>query len=337
MPPTLDQMMRDGGRPLRPGTFAHRGVSDFDPGYERVLFVRINRHGLRGEPLVMPKAAGTRRVVALGGSTTFGYSVDDHEAWPSRLASTLGPGYEVLNAGRPGATTYRNFAYLRDHLLRLDPDVLILYEGFNDMWRAVRRHAGEQADYGIVDEGLPPTPGALDQGDPLPWAWRVSLLGDRGARWIGHRLGAWRPSWPEPPVGGGPFEFDPAIVSIYEKNLAAMVRLGRAHGVQPVLATFAACDDAALPPAEIERRMSYVTREIPQLDPVTALRAMELYREVTRRVARTEGVPLVDLAVVLPKDLRAFTDTVHFTPEGERAVAEALAEALRSGGIVPPA
>jgi lysophospholipase L1-like esterase len=335
VPPTLDEARGNGGSPLRPGRFAQRAVSEFDSTYDHVVSVTVNRFGLRGREPAMPKPPGLFRIVALGGSTTFGYSVADEDAWPSQLATRLGPRCEVLNGGRPGATTYRNFAYLRDHLMRLDPDVVVFYEGFNDMWRAVRRHAGDQPDYGIVDEGLPPTPGVLDQGAPVPWSWPVSLLGHRGARWIGHRFGARSPSWPEPPVGKGPFRFDSAIVAIYEKNLGAMVRLCRSRGVQPVLATFAACDDPALPEAEENRRMRYVTREIPQLDAKTGQQAMDLYRKMTRCVAEAEGVPLIDAAREMPKDLRDFTDTIHFTPDGEKALAGVIAKGLRKSHVLP--
>jgi lysophospholipase L1-like esterase len=327
-PLTLEDMRRDGGLPLRPGVFAQRAVSDFDAHYDRVVLATINRFGLRGPLPVMPKPPGRVRVVALGGSTTFGYSVADGEDWPSQLDRLLGGRYEVVNGGRPGATTFRNFAYLRDHLLKLEPDVVVLYEGFNDMWRAVRRHAGDQPDYGIVDEGLPASDAPLDQGEPARWPWRLSFLAYRGASWLGPRLGAWKPSWPEPPVGGGPFRFAAAVVSVYELNLKAMVRLCRSRGVQPVVATFAGCDDPSLPRAEQQRRLRYVTREIPQLDATTGQQAMELYRDVTRRVAREEGVPVVDLARRMTKDLSAYTDTVHFTPAGERRLAELLAEEL---------
>ena len=332
-PLTLEDMRRDGGLPLRPGVFAQRAVSDFDATYDRVVLATINRFGLRGTLPVMPKPAGRVRIVALGGSTTFGYAVADGEDWPSQLGRRLGDRYDVVNGGRPGATTFRDFAYLRDHLLKLEPDVVVLYEGFNDMWRAVRRHAGDQPDYGIVDEGLPASDAPLDQGEPAQWPWRISFLAYRGARWLSARLDVWKPSWPEPPVGGGPFVFNPAVVSIYERNLKAMVRLCRSRGVQPVLATFAACDDPSLPPAEQQRRLRYVTREIPQLDATTGQQAMELYRDVTRRVAREEGAPLVDLARRMTKDLSAFTDTIHFTPAGERRLAELLAEDLLREGV----
>lgn len=320
-------MRREGELALRPGVYAQRVGSHFDPAYDRVVRVTINRYGLRGALPAIPKPAGRTRVVCLGGSTTFGYTVGDGEDWPTQLGRELGGGYEVVNAGRPGATTYRDFAYLRDHLLRLQPDVVMLYEGFNDLWRGVRRHAGDQPDYGIVDEDLPPNPEPLDRGEASPWPWRVSFLAYRAGLALDHRLSDPPSPWPEPPVGPR-FRFDPAVVSIYERNLGAIIRLCRARGVRTVVATFAACDDPSLPGVEQELRLQYVAENVPQLDLATGQEGMDLYREVTRRVACTEGVPLVDLARTMTKDLRAYTDTIHFTPEGEALLARQLAEAL---------
>jgi lysophospholipase L1-like esterase len=122
--------------------------------------------------------------------------------------------------------------------------------------------------------------------------------------------------------------FHPAIVAAYEHNLRAMIRLCRAAGAQVVVATFAACDDVTAPPHEQRRRLKFVLDVMPELDVETAQRGFDLYRDVTRRVAREESLLLVDLASLMPRDLSYFTDTVHFTPDGERVLARLLAEHL---------
>ena len=265
----------------------------------------------------------------MGGSTTLGYTVTDGEDWPTQLGRMLGEGFEVLNAGRPGATTYRDFAYLRDYLADLELDVVVLYEGFNDMWRGVRRHGGDQPDYGVVDEGLPPTGEPFDRGRP-PSSALAALV--RGLPWsprAGTPVGERLPPGPEPPIRPGAFHFDPAIVSIYERNLGAMVRLCRSRGVQPVIATFAGCDNPTASPGERRQRLRYVLEQIPQLDEASAQLGMDMYRHATRRVARAEHVTLVDSARLMTKGLDAYTDTVHFTPAGELQLARLLADAIR--------
>ncbi len=328
MPPGVPDLRRDGESVLRPGVFVQQVASHYDDGYRRVVFFTINRYGLRGPMPADPKRPGRKRILCLGGSSTFGYTVSDGEEWPAQLAKRLGDGFEVLNAGRPGATTYADFSYLRDRLLRLEPDLVVLYEGFNDLWRGVRRHAGEQPDYGRVDPAMPPRPDPLDRGEPAAWPLRVSFLASQGAAKLAARLPPPAPPFPEPELGPGRFRFDAGVVSLYEHNLREIVRLCRRGDAVPVVATFAACDDPSLPTDQQERRLRYVLANIPQLDVGSAQEGMDLYREITRRVAREEGAPLVDLARSMTKDLRAYTDTIHFTPEGERRLAEQVAEAL---------
>lgn len=91
--------------------------------------VGLNRAGYRG-PLVHAKHTEPR-IVVLGGSTAFGYGVPWHDAWPAQLERKLS-GVQVVNLGynAEGAASFRptlaDYAYLK-------PDLVILYEGYNDL------------------------------------------------------------------------------------------------------------------------------------------------------------------------------------------------------------
>ena len=328
-PLPMRYMRGEGNAALRPGRYGQLVTSDFDPSYQRFATFGVNRLGLRGRAASARKAPGTQRVICLGGSTTFGYSVSDGEDWPAKLQDRLGQGFEVLNAGRPGSTTFRNFPYLRDRLLRLEPDVVVLYEGFNDMWRGVRSHFAEQADYGVVVETLPGAEQSLDLGTPREWPLRPSFLAHQAGAWLERRLDSDSRN-PGDRASAGSFRVDPAIVAIYSHNLRAMVSLCRSNGVRVLVLTFAGCDKPGAGDAEQRRRLKYVLDSMPALDPSSAQEALALYREETRRVARAEDVPLFDLASEMTKELDSFTDTVHFSPQGEAEVAQHVFNALRA-------
>ena len=95
----------------------------------------LNRYGYRG-PVVPRKGPGELRVVMLGGSTTFGYGVAWNESIPAylegQLRAKLGRPVSVVNLGfnNQGAFSFvpdlEDFAYL-------DYDVIVLYEGYNDL------------------------------------------------------------------------------------------------------------------------------------------------------------------------------------------------------------
>ncbi|MFQ5457993.1 MAG: hypothetical protein ACE5FC_06025 [Myxococcota bacterium] len=72
-------------------------------GDEFVTRVRIGPDGLRNPALAPAASAGRPRVLAVGDSFTFGYGVEESEAWPARLQEKLREAglarAEVINAG----------------------------------------------------------------------------------------------------------------------------------------------------------------------------------------------------------------------------------------------
>ena len=74
------------------------------------------------------------------------------------------------------------------------------------------------------------------------------------------------------------------------------------------------------------RRISDWDIEVPSLQSLA--RAMQAYNDVTRRVAREEDVPLVDLARAVPSTLEYFVDDVHHTPRATGLISKEVAEVL---------
>jgi hypothetical protein len=108
----------------------------------------LNRQGYRG-PVIGKKRAGETRVAMLGGSTVFGFDVEVEETVPALLDRELAKSVSnvrVVNLGfhQEGAISFvptlRSYEYL-------DYDIVILYEGYNDIFgdaaptNAQRRHA----------------------------------------------------------------------------------------------------------------------------------------------------------------------------------------------------
>src|SRR5205807_147173 len=103
-----------------------------------------NLRGYRGR-LLGRKKPNEIRVAAIGGSTTFGFTVRTRETYPAYLETILN---ERL-AARGLTASVANLGHLSDSSVcyeptyqayrDLDPDVLILYEGYNDVSGGTRR------------------------------------------------------------------------------------------------------------------------------------------------------------------------------------------------------
>jgi lysophospholipase L1-like esterase len=110
----------------------------------------LNVWGYRG-PAVGRKQPGEVRVAALGGSTVFGYGLPWTDAWPYLIERRLNAArprqipMTVINLGAPRdsvgtfVVTMNDYAYLRY-------DVVILYEGYNDLDPSGAGSPAAQAD-----------------------------------------------------------------------------------------------------------------------------------------------------------------------------------------------
>ena len=97
----------------------------------------INSDGFRGPEFNIEKPDNTFRVIAVGGSTTFGIGVKDGSTWPSILDDKLqnlieGIDIEVINAGIPAIGSLNESKLIKGKLVRYEPDMIIIYDGAND-------------------------------------------------------------------------------------------------------------------------------------------------------------------------------------------------------------
>ena len=124
---------------------------EFNPGYvkeeiypciefsiDASCFTRTyNSYGFRGNEFQEQKHDVDFRIFAVGGSTTFGGAADDDETWPAYLQQIInekitGKKIEVINAGISAGTSKTGFDMIKNKLLSFDPDLIIMYDGWND-------------------------------------------------------------------------------------------------------------------------------------------------------------------------------------------------------------
>jgi lysophospholipase L1-like esterase len=103
----------------------------------------INSHGFVSTPeLTVAKPANTLRLVFLGGSSTAGTGNDlaDGDTWPWHVAEELkaampeGQQLEFINAALGGYCTFETFGRLWSRLRAYEPDVIVMYHGWNEMY-----------------------------------------------------------------------------------------------------------------------------------------------------------------------------------------------------------
>ena len=101
--------------------------------------ININSHGFRGEEFSETKAVGVYRIVMLGGSTMFGTgATSDNTTIPGYMNEIFEQrnsemNIQIINAGIQAADSNSELNLIKNKLLKFSPDMIILYDGWNDL------------------------------------------------------------------------------------------------------------------------------------------------------------------------------------------------------------
>ncbi len=118
----------------RKGAETHK--TEEAPSSKQQRTFTINSLGLRGPEWKLEKAPGVLRVLAVGGSATFGLKNPEDATWPVFLEQALraktGRLIECLNAGQSGYALEDFTRLFREKLFQYRPEVVVYCDGWND-------------------------------------------------------------------------------------------------------------------------------------------------------------------------------------------------------------
>jgi len=290
--------------------------------------VRHNARGFReADETPAKKVPGTRRVICLGGSTTYGSGVRDNAlTYPAQLEGALNrtsvaregpPPFEVLNLGVGNYTSAEVLTALHFRALPLEPDVVVIQVAIND----VRPRFHDDFDLGYAHFRTPYRDVA--PGPVTRLAYRSTLF--VSLAWL---AGAVEPltlqaltERPHPPADRAALNLERNGAEAYRRNLRACIDLARAAGARVVLLT-----EPYFVTPDLEARAGDAERA--HLERLYQ-RGLAQHNDVVRALAASHGAGLVDLDRETPRVPSFFTDPVHMTGEGNRWKAERIARALR--------
>lgn len=275
--------------------------------------IQTNSLGFRGPEVEQPKPSGRIRIVALGGSTTFGVAADEATTWPELLRAELESrlpqtNLDVVNAAVPGYNSMESLLNLVTRVLPLEPDYVIVYHAYNDMKAYVRARSFEP-DYSDWRNRDNPH-------DTLHYRLRHQSRFYFGlSNLLAKRSKRASKSNARPPAD---LSHEEPITS-FHRNLFNIATLARAHGATPVLATFNLALDADM-----------ATRSTLGLDDAQTRELGARYNKAIRELAAELNVPLVDVEAAVPDTKEAHIDLCHFTEAGRRLVARAFADRIEA-------
>lgn len=285
----------------------HQEIRETDHQTGEYFQPSINSKGFRGSEYATAKADGSVRIVTLGASSTFGFHNRDDETYPYFLGQFLnedGPDsltFEVINMGIAHNTSSQMVELLKHEILPIEPDIVTFYEGINNT--VVYNHVW--------------------------WARLKSRL--LTAVFAEKILDIYAERFGEQDVQS----YGPERAARFVKDLDAMANLCAEHDIRFIPITQQA-KSLTIPPEEM-RGLTYKdehelliramnTRSLNRTEFSYMLHATLM--DSLRHWAQRREVRVIEGISILDQNRDQLTSWVHLTSDGNRMLADALAESL---------
>jgi lysophospholipase L1-like esterase len=297
------------------------------PNYQKGL-TSHNSLGYRNDEFPLQKPDGVYRIVTLGGSSTYDVTIEDNaKIFTAQLEKRLKEeyGYEnvqVINAGVPGYNSWEMLVNLEFRVIDLDPDLVIIYEGTNDVHARLVEPAAYQGD----DLGRR----RAWQVPPVP-LWQHSAL----LRIVSRMMNLTRQVGVDdfvsaPTYLSWPYEsrltekkLDPKEILkenppiYFRRNLENMIAIAQEHGAKIMFSTWAYSpylDD-------------YASKDYSQ-------QGFQENNKVVEDVATSQHIPLFDFASLMPQDPKYWDDGRHVNEAGAVEKAKLFAEFIHEQALI---
>lgn len=328
---------------FRMKTYVEEGL----PGVQGTTAFSINNKGFRGDTLRDPKPADELRVFVVGGSTTECRVLDDSQDLCRVLQTELIQHFsgrsniKVYNAGKSGDKTYDHVAMISQRIVHLQPDLIVLFAGINDLIASIngvdylhydaeqpeQQSLGPLLEYAATEFQIPRRVFAAI--NKFSHKSNRELFQEIEKRTKYRRLARGRK---EMPVSNDPPRVD---LAHYRENLSTIIGMAKANRVPLALMTQASTWNSKIDAAAADWHWMGLAFEKETYQEDKLDEALELYNDVMRRLAANSRVALLDLPKLMPKSLEFFYDDCHFNVKGAETTASLLADFLIHEGLVP--
>jgi lysophospholipase L1-like esterase len=268
------------------------------------------------------------RVFALGGSTTAGSAVANNFTYPQQLEDLFDdPQIRVVNAGAGGYRSIHLASLYKAKVRKFEPDVLLIYSGWNDYEDSLYAYWRPQDPHGHVFLSQMKMKKIPFSDFAIPW-----LLGKSYYSLMNYNrleLAKYSPEYLARYMSSANSN---KWQEEYVTNIQRLIDMAKADDVVPVLILF---------PSPHFYNASEVVKKYAREDLDDAGRwdafvvALKSVRKHIHSLADSNDVPLVDVNSAFEKyndnykeKFLLFTDRMHPTKEGNKLIAEVLFEPI---------
>ncbi|MCA9912721.1 MAG: hypothetical protein KC496_05215, partial [Anaerolineae bacterium] len=284
------------------------------------------------DDIILPKPDGVFRIVALGGSTTYGLLVEPEQAYPAQLERLLREEYgyenvEVINAGVIGYDSWNSVVNLEFRVLELQPDMIIIYHATNDIqpreqllpdcYQGINIHRGLNPEAAVLQlQAQQISPSTLQRFLFINLGWMDNPIA------LSSSFEQTIPCYYESQASELPMSerLDANPPTYFERNMRTMIIIAQGYDMQVMLSTWAYDSAIAAPYGEEHWR-----------------RGIAQHNAITTELAQEYDTLYYDLAASEIADSSDYWlgDYTHQSAEGHHLQASLYAAYLAETGVLP--
>jgi lysophospholipase L1-like esterase len=263
--------------------------------------------------IIIPKPKDLIRINCLGASTTGNYLDFDGKktSYPLELERILKEKFperklEVNNCGVGGRTSAEILIDFALNIIDTQPDIVVIYHGYNDLvpsltpdfksdYSHAKRNLGEVWPYYKVSSMYPDLPIALYN------YFIVQFFGQFFGQNIRYSL--------LDAISRGKVDITSDFIGLqtYQRNIEHIVNLCKSNGIRVILSTFCHYLYEDVKNSKIHHKYH---------------EGVLLENQAMMEIAENYAIPLVDNNIIFPYEERYFVDSIHFSPDGMKILAE---------------
>lgn len=304
--------------------------NDINPRLDKIIINKRNSLGFRGpeKPLGFENVLS---IITVGGSTTECHFLSDEKTWPYLLGQALKPHLNNLwinNAGFDGHSTFGHQVLLNDYLVRIKPKIILFLVGINDI----------ENDHASFHDKLNMKGGYPDFKHFIFTNSEVlnvilNLVRGRKAQKMNNTTGTMIDLRNGKQLLLEANEVDQRIkdqekyLVNFRRRIVQLIDTCRSNSIMPIFITQPNMFGEGVDPVTGVNLETFALKD--GFNGKALWRILQLYNQNVKNICSAKGVPVIDLASLLPKSSLYFYDGSHYTNQGAQKVADILATELK--------
>ena len=285
-----------------------------------------NSLGFRGPELT---DSAKIKIICMGGSTTECMYLSDGKDWPNVLGAKLKSKNNSIwlnNAGMDGQSSYGNLQMLKQYILKLKPNYILLMAGLNDMELDTPSH---------FDVNVSPIKRAYNFLELPSTIINIIRAGKAKEVGLNHQVYTNLAQLPKLKMSEDDMmkrmQKEQTYLAAYKQRITEFAQLCKAQNIQLIF-----IGQSILFSDETDLYTGIYLGDLKtgQLNGKTRSYILKMYNRVTFDVANELDLPFINLNARLPKDSRFFYDGYHFTIDGADMTAEILFDEISSKKLI---